>query len=264
LRQTAGLTREQVTEHTGINQATLYRIEVAKARPQARTLKALLDLYRVGQEQREALVLLLREAGQQKWLEPYQEGLPEQYNTLICFESEARSLWWYETTLVPGLLQTEDYARAVIKGMLPQATPEEVERRVEVRMHRQAALNKQVPLKIWAIVDEAVLRRRVDSPQTMRVQTTHLLESMDRPEVTLQVLPFDAGPHPAMLGAFTILRFDEPIASDIVYVEGLSGDLFLDDAPSVERYTSTFDYLRAIASSPTETKTILASLLRDA
>jgi transcriptional regulator with XRE-family HTH domain len=263
LRRDAGLTREAVTERTGINQVTLYRIEAAKARPQARTLRALLDLYGVDQKKREALVLLLREASQQNWLQPYQADLPEHYNAFIGFEVEARSLWTYQMTLVPGLLQIGDYARAVIKGMGPDLSSEEVERRVEARMHRQEVLIKEDAPRLWAVVDEAALRRQVGSPQVMRAQVAHLQEYMERPEVTLQVLPFDAGPHPAMLGAFVVLKFDEPVTSDIVYIEGLSGDLFLDDTPSIERYISTFDHLRAIASSPTTTRKILASLAKD-
>jgi len=257
------LTRDDVADRTGINQATLYRIETAKARPQARTLTALLELYEVDGEKREALVCLLREAGRQNWLQPYQAELPEEYNTFISFESEAHSLWTYQTTLIPGLLQTEDYARAVIKGLGPEISAGEVERRVETRMRRQEILDKEEPLRLWAIVDEAALRRLIGSPQIMRVQFEHLREVMDRPGVTLQALPFEAGPHPAMLGAFAILKFDEPIAPDIVYLEGISGDLFLDDVSSITRYADTFEQLRAISSSPVETSKILASLVEN-
>ncbi|NDU73566.1 helix-turn-helix domain-containing protein [Actinomadura sp. DSM 109109] len=264
LRQDAGLTREAITERTGINQVTLYRIESARARPQARTLKALLDLYDVEQKKREALVLLLREAGQPHWLQPYQEGLSEQYNAFIGFEAEARSLRNYQMSFVPGLLQTENYARAIIRGVLPQATSEEVEQRVEARLHRQALLDAEGAPSLWAIVDEAALRRQVGSSQTMRAQVARLREVMDRPQVTLQVLPLDAGPHPAMFGAFVILTFQEPVTSDIVYIEGLTGDLFLDDALRIERYSGTFDHLRALAASPASTRKLLDSVVKDA
>lgn len=260
IRTHASLSREYVTEQTSINQATLYRIETAKARPQLRTLNTLMDLYEVEPAKREALRTLLREASQQSWLQPHLAGLPERYNTFISFEEEARQFWTYEMTIVPGLLQTEDYARAVIKGMLPHATDEEIEQRVEARMRRQAVLLKDPPLKLWAIVDEAALRRQVGSAAVMKAQIEYLRTVADRPEVTLQVLSFDAGPHPAMLGAFVLLKFDEPIAPDIVYVEALAGDLILDDAPSIERYTSTFEHLRAAAASPAITMRLLATL----
>jgi Domain of unknown function (DUF5753) len=223
-------------------------------------LNSLLDLYEVEQVKRDALAVLLREANQQGWLRPFHAELPEHYNTFISFEAEARSLWTYEVTIVPGLLQTEDYARAVIKGMLPDATNGEVEQRVDARMRRQAVLAKDQPLKLWAIVDEAALRRQVGSPATMKAQIEHLRACVERPEVTLQVLPFDAGPHPAMLGAFVLLKFDEPVAPDIVYIEALGGDLFLDDEASIKRYASTFEHLRASAASATATEKILAGL----
>jgi transcriptional regulator with XRE-family HTH domain len=261
LRQKARLTREDIAERTGINQATLYRIETAKARPQSRTLTTLLDLYGVDPDKREALIALFRSAKQQNWLQPYQEGLPAEYNTFISFESEAKALWTYEMSLVPGLLQTENYARAVIRGMLPSASAEEVEHRVETRMRRQASvLDKENPPRLWAIVDEAALHREVGSADIMREQITHLQNAMERPEVNLQLLPFDAGAHPAMLGAFVILKFNEPVAPDIVYIEGILGDIFLDDATSIERYTDAFEHLRAIALRPTRTAEILASL----
>src|SRR5258708_7286752 len=161
LRQKAGLSREDVTEQTNINQATLYRIETARARPQVRTLNTLLELYGVDQARHDALLALLREANQQGWLQPFHAELPEHYNIFISFESEARALWTYEITLIPGLLQTEDYARAVIKGMLPDAPNGDVEQRVTARMQRQEVLSKEPPLKLWAIVDEAALRRQV-------------------------------------------------------------------------------------------------------
>lgn len=258
LRNESGLSRDDVQESTGINAATLYRIEMAKARPQPRTLKALLDLYGASDEKREGLSTLLRDAGQQTWLQPYQEDLPPEYNTLISFEAEAQQVWTYGMTIIPGLLQAEGYARHLIAGMLPDASDQEVERRVETRMRRQEVLSKKNPLKLWAIVDEAALRRPAGSSDDMRAQVDHLRKAMQRPEVTLQILPFDAGPHPAMLGAFDILKFAEAGLSDIIYLEGLTNDLFLDDAVSAQRYAETFDYLRAGAASPVQTDSFLA------
>lgn len=178
-------------------------------------------------------------------------------------EAEAQTLLTYSAILIPGLLQTEDYARAVIRGMLPELSSEEVERRVIARMDRQAALSKENPLRLWLVVDEAALRRQIGGPQVMRTQIKHLLESSERPEITLQVLPFEAGPHPAMLGEFIILKFEDPPAPDIVYIDGLAGDLFADDDSSIKRYATAFEHLRAIASSPSASREVLSSLIRN-
>jgi transcriptional regulator with XRE-family HTH domain len=259
LRTRANLNREEIAEQTGINPATLYKIEKAQARPQPRTLKALLDLYHVDEEKREALTKLLRDAGQQTWLQPYNEELSAEYNTLMSFEAEASSFWTYQQGIIPGLLQTEAHARAVIRGMAPAATTEEVERRVTTRMQRQGVLDH---LSLWAILDEAALRRQVGTPEEMREQITHLREANQRPGVTLQFHPFDAGPHPALLGSFVLLKFGEPELTDIVYIEGLTSDLFLDDEASVARYADTFEHLRAGAERPASTDAFLAELAR--
>lgn len=263
LRKNAGLSREDVEEQTGINKATLYRIETAKAKPQPRTLRTLLKLYKAPADKRDALLVLLREANRQGWLQPYQEDLSEQYNTLMGFEAEAQAVWTYGMTLIPGLLQTEAYARAVIKGMWPAATSEQVDRRVAARLHRQELLTKDQPLKLWAIVDEAALRRKVGSPAIMREQTERLRASLAEPVVTVQVLTFGAGAHPAMLGAFDILKFGEPISPDIVYLEGLTSDLFLDDETDIGQYADTFEHLRASSASQSETDKFLADVARE-
>ncbi len=262
LRKMADLSREAVAEQTGINKATLYRIETARARPQARTLKALLTLYEVDDVKCEELVVLLREANQQGWLQTFEGELPDRYSAFIGFESEARQLLTYETLLIPGLLQTEEYARAVIRGMLPQATDEEVEARVAARTQRQQVLDGD-QLRLWAVVDEAALRRSVGDAAVLRAQMEHLQKEAKRPNLTLQVLPFDAGPHPALLGAFVILKFGDIGAPDMVYIESEAGDLFLDDEPSVDRYNTTFEHLRATALSSAASMDFLSRYMRE-
>ena len=195
LRASSGLTRDEVVERTGINAVTMYRIEHARVRPQTRTLRTLLDLYGVDKEEQSELVGLLRDARERGWLHAYQSELPEQYMNFIGFEGEARSSWNYESLFVPGLLQTEDYARAVITGVLPFASRDEVERRVEVRMERQKVLRNENPLELWGIVDEAALRRQVGGQSVMRAQLRHLLEASELPHITFQVIPLDAGAH---------------------------------------------------------------------
>ena len=259
LRDTSGLTRETVIERTGINAATLYRIEHGRVRPQTRTLRTLLDLYGVDQEQQAELVALLRDARLRGWLHAYQSELPEHYTTYIGFEGEAHSVWDYESLFVPGLLQTEDYARAVIRGGLPNASRDEVERRVEVRMERQALLRNENPLNLWSIVDEAALRRQVGGPEVMQAQFQYLIEVSELPHVTFQVIPFDAGAHPGMPGSFILLQFGDAAIPDVIYVDTMAGELFLEEVADVRRYKLVFEHLRAVAASPEASLSLVTS-----
>jgi transcriptional regulator with XRE-family HTH domain len=260
LRASSGLTRDEVVERTGINAVTMYRIEHARVRPQTRTLRTLLDLYGVEKEQQAELVGWLRDARERGWLHAYQSELPEQYTTYIGFEGEAESAWDYESLFIPGLLQTEDYARAVITGVLPFASRDEVERRVEVRMERQEVLRSENPLQLWGIVDEAALRRQIGSPAIMRAQFRHLLEASELPNVTFQVIPFDAGAHAGMPGSFIVLQFTEEAIPDVIYIDSMAGDLFLEAESDVRRYKLIFEHLRAVSASPDASRSLLASL----
>ena len=263
LRAASGLTRDEVVERTGINVATMYRIEHARVRPQTRTLRTLLDLYGVEREQQGELVELLRDARERGWLHAYQSELPEQYMTFIGFEGEARSSWNYESLFVPGLLQTEDYARAVITGTLPFASREEVERRVEVRMERREVLRNENPLELWGIVDEAALRRQVGGPVVMRAQLRQLLEATELPNVTLQVIPFDAGAHAGMADSFVFLQFADEAIPDVVSVETMAGELFLEAESDIRRYRLVFEHLRAVAASPDASRSLIASIVAE-
>jgi transcriptional regulator with XRE-family HTH domain len=262
LRESSGMTREEVSKRTSINEATVYRLETARVqRPQKRTLAALLDLYDVTDPHRTELLELGREAEQQGWLQPYHAELPEEYTTYIGFEAEARSVNNYESLFVPGLLQTEDYARAVITGVLPMASEHEVEQRVQARIDRQRLLSKPDPLKLWAIVDEAALHRQVGGPNVMRAQLAHLMKAAAEPNVTLQVIPYSAGAHAGMPGSFILIGFPNPADPDVVYIDSLAGDLFLEKEVDLRRYRLLFEHLRAVASSPDHTTSMLATLL---
>jgi transcriptional regulator with XRE-family HTH domain len=261
LRASSGLTRETIVERTGINAATLYRIEHGRVRPQTRTLRTLLDLYGVDQEHQAELVGLLRDARQRGWLHAYQSELPEHYTTYIGFEGEAHSVWNYESLFVPGLLQTEGYARAVIRGGLPHASRDEVERRVEVRMERQAVLRNDNPLNLWSIVDEAALRRQVGGPEVMQAQFRHLMDASELPHVTFQVIPFGAGAHPGMPGSFILLQFGDAAIPDVIYVDTMAGELFLEEVADVRRYKLVFEHLRAVAASPEASLSLVTSAI---
>ncbi|RKF23878.1 helix-turn-helix domain-containing protein [Micromonospora globbae] len=252
LRTAAGLTREEVNEQTGINPATLYRIETARVRPQRRTLMAMLDKYGVTDEDRRSeLIALSRQAAQLGWLQAYESELPELYTTYISFEAEARSVRNYESLFVPGLLQTENYAHAVIRGVLPLATDLDVQARVDARMQRQESLRKTEPLRVWAILDEAVLHRQTGGAEVMAEQLEALARAADQPHVTLQVIPFTAGAHAGMPGSFVVMDFPDPADPALVYVDSMAGDLFLEREADVRRYATTFEHLRATALDPT-------------
>jgi len=214
--------------------------------------QSLLDKYGITDEgQRADLVALSRQATQLGWLQAYESELPEEYTAYISFEAEARSVRNYESLFVPGLLQTEDYARAVIRGVLPLATDDEVERRVEARMQRQDSIKKKNPLRLWAIVDEAVIHRRVGDADVMADQLRALLEAARLPHVTLQVIPFATGAHAGMPGSFAVMDFSDAADPALVYIESMAGELFLEREPEVRRYTLTFEHLQAAALDPT-------------
>jgi len=263
LREESQLTREDVTQRTGINEATLYRIETAKVRPQRRTLIGLLDLYEMVDPQRSEILALSKQADEQGWLRPYHADLPDQYTAYISFEAEARSVRNYESLFVPGLLQTEDYTRAMTKGVSPTATTKEVDQRVQARMERQGVLAKERPLELWAIVDEAALRRTVGGPKVMAAQLNHLLAMTEQPLVTLQVIPFGAGAHPGMPGSFVLMDFPDPDDPLIVYIDSMAGDLFLEAEADIRRYNEIFDHLRAQAKSPADSRALIATLVRE-
>lgn len=262
LRAAASLTREEVTERTGINGVTLYRIEKARARPQKRTLLALLELYAASETQRADLLAVQSGSHDQGWLRPYHSELPEEYTAYIGFETEARTVRNYESLFVPGLAQTERYARAVIKGVLPTASQTEVDQRVQARIERQAVLTKARPLQLWAIMDEAAVRRLVGGREVMHEQVRHLLQLAQEPNVTLQLIPFGTGAHAGMTGSFVHMDFPDAQDPELVYVDTPAGDLFLESEAEIRRYKSMFEHLQAVALGPGESADLLASVGR--
>ncbi|WP_433382304.1 helix-turn-helix domain-containing protein [Streptosporangium sp. CA-115845] len=262
LRQEAGLSQAEVTEKTDVNLATLHRIETAKTKPQLRTLNALLDAYGVTGSQRTDLVTLQKEAKQRGWLHGLEADLPDKYSAYIGLEAEAQQAINYESLFVPGLLQTEDYMRAMIRGVRPTVTDDEIEDRVAARMQRQALLEGDTPLHLWAILDQAALLRQVGGDSVMRAQLKHLAQQARRPHVTVQVIPFSAGAHPGMPGSFIVLKFaaDNP---DVIHIDSMAGDLFLEEETDIQRYNDMCEHLRAVALSPADTAALLASLHRD-
>jgi transcriptional regulator with XRE-family HTH domain len=260
LRSVAELTRERVSERTGINAVTLYRIETAHARPQLRTLKAMLDLYEMTDEQRASLVDLCKNATAQDWTIPYREELSAAYSAYLSFENEASALRTHQVLHLPGLLQTEDYARAAIQGGLPMATKDDIQIRAKARMTRQQVLAKENPVSLWAVVDEAALHRVIGGPPIMRAQLLHLANAIAEPHITFQVIPYRIGAHAGMAGQFTILEFADAEDADLVYIETIAGDLFAEKDKDIRNYRAMFENLVAVALSPTESATMVEDI----
>lgn len=262
LRVAADYTREKVEAETSINAATLYRIETARVRPQKRTLLALLDVYGVfDEDRRDDIIELSKAASPSEGRQRYDSDLLDTYQTYIGFESEASRVLNYESMYVPGLLQTERYARAVVEGASWSATAEHVERRVGTRMRRQQVLSKGNPLTFWAIMDEAVLRRVVGGPQVMTEQLGRLLDVGKEPNVTIQVLPFSAGVHPGMSGSFVVMEFAEAVDLPVVYADSAVGDQFVEDEADVQRHRAVFERLTAQALSPADSSKLIEASL---
>jgi transcriptional regulator with XRE-family HTH domain len=253
LRIECGLSMQEVAERMDLTAASVSRIETGRRGIRPRDLRAFLDLYEVPEHDREPLLALSREARQRGWWQNYGDVLPGEYATLIGLEAEATSTRTYQQTLVPGLLQTADYARSVIAATRPGDTPEEVERRVSVRMERQKRLTDDNPLELSVILGEGVLHQHVGTSQIITDQFKHLAEASSRPNIMVQILPYRAGAHQAMTGSFTIVGFPASSDLDVIYLENMSSGLYLEDTADVRRYVAVFDYLRAAALSPADT-----------
>ena len=255
LREKAGLTGEEVGTEIERSGSWVSRVETGRVGLRSRDLTDLLSLYKVDDPALAAQLLsLAREGKQRGWWSRFADTLTGPYATYIGFESEAAELLIYEAVLINGLLQTEDYARALFTdAAVPANTSEMIERKVKVRIERQQALTRVQPLKVWAILDESVLHRRFGGPGVQRAQLKHLAELTERPNVTIQVVPFDAGPHPGIIGSFTVVRFASVDDPEIVYIESLAGDVFA-EAEDAVLYKEVFDHLRAAALSPIDSR----------
>ncbi|QQQ81069.1 helix-turn-helix domain-containing protein [Saccharothrix sp. 6-C] len=260
LRDGTGLRREDVEERTGLHSTTLYRIETARARPQYRTLDMLLKLYEIPTDEQLRLKALYKQSAGEGWIQPWHESLREEYTTYISFERDAHGLRHYSAMFIPGLLQTEDYTRAVVRGISYAATPEQVEDRVRTRMERQAVLTKDRPIKLWAILDEAALHHEVGGRDVMRAQLDRLVEAATAPNVTIQVVPFSAGAHPGMPGEFIVMDFEDPLDHDLVHVDSQAGEIFLESDADITRFRSDFDHLVAVAKSPDDSAALIAEI----
>src|SRR6266511_924102 len=257
LRTQAGLTREQAAEAIRASAWKLHRLENGQVSFKERDIADLLALYGVTDaDQVTTLIDLAREANAPSWWSRYSDLLPPWVRAYIDLESAASLIRTYQDQLVPGLLQTEDYLRAVIAGAHLGDAAEDMER-------RQALLERTDGFLLWAVVEEAALRRPVGGPKVLRAQLERLIEATVLPTVTLQVLPLRVSTHAAMVGAFSILRFPEPDLPDVVYVEHLTSALYLDKRSDVDAYTAVMSRLEVVSAPPHQTVAFLSRILKE-
>jgi transcriptional regulator with XRE-family HTH domain len=251
LREDHSIKLEEVAESLGVAASTLSRIETGKAPTKSIYLTAMLDLYGVSDSsQRQILVDMAREGHRKGWWSVYDDVLPTGLGIYIGLEAEAASVRSFEGEVIHGLFQTPDYARAILREVQVRDTDEQVERLVDLRMKRQDVLERDPPLDVWLILDEAVIRRTIGGPEIMHGQLARLVEASKKPHVTLQVLPFSSGSHAGLRGSFSILEFPERADSDVAYVESVAGIIYLEKEREVRICAEAFDRLRAAALSP--------------
>jgi hypothetical protein len=257
------MNRKQVADHVGVAESTITKVENASSVAKPGDVALMLDLYGIVGEQREFLLTLSREARQRGWWHVYRGVIPPGFEVFVGLESEAAKLLRYDVELIPGLLQTGAYYEAYLSRARRGGDPEVIEAKVRFRLARQERLADPDGLQLWSIMNEACLRRSVGGRAVMKEQLRHLREAAEKPNITIQVLPFAAGAHPAMDGGFVIVEFPERADSNVVYIEGQTDSLYLEDADAVETYDGVFNLLRAMASSPEESLGMIAEAERN-
>jgi hypothetical protein len=264
LRETAGVSRDDAGYHIRASGSKISRLELGRVSFKERDVSDLLDLYSVGGEQKDQLVQLTREANATPWWQKYREVVPDWFQVYVGLEEAATLIRVYEVQFVPGLLQTEEYARAVVLQGSPGLSADEVDNRVSVRLGRQRLFAKEENApRLWAIVDEAALRRPMGGRDVLAGQVKRLMEAVGESNITLQVMPFKYGGHGAEGGAFTIMRFPEADLPDMVYMEYLTGAHYIDKPEEVEVYAAVMERLSVAGTSPEKTRDILADILKE-
>jgi transcriptional regulator with XRE-family HTH domain len=264
LREDHSIKLEEVAERLGVAASTLSRIETGKAPTKSVYLTAMLEMYGVTDPaQRQVLVDMAREGHRKGWWSVYDDVLPTGFGIYVGLEAEAAGLRAFEGEAVQGLFQTPDYARAILREVQVRDTDEQVERLVDLRMKRQEVLERNPPLDVWMILDEAVVRRTIGGPEVMRDQLARLVEEGKKPNVTLQVLPFETGSHAGLRGPFSILEFPERADADVAYVESVAGIIYLEKEREVRTCAEAFDRLRAAALSPGQSSDLIFEAAKD-
>jgi transcriptional regulator with XRE-family HTH domain len=263
LRNERGLTVEQLAEELLCSPSKVSRMETGQRGASARDIRDLARLYNLDEAQQQRLTDLAAEGKQHAWWQPL--GLPDSYSTYVGLESEASLIRDFGLGLVPGLLQTRDYARAVLHATVPHRSADQVEQRVEARMARQQRLSSAANRPAFhAIIDVSVLYRVVGGRDVMKGQLERLSEASRMRNVTVQVIPYEAGALPIANNKFIMLSFTSPELSDVVFIEGLSGDLYLDHSEDIKTYTTAFGELEQLAATPSDTQAIISAMLAEA
>lgn len=262
LRQAAGLTRAAAAKRVGVAASTITRLEKTPREPDPATVRRLLDAYGATAAEHDHLMDLARRAHERGWWEEYR-SISDDYQAYIGLESEADVIRNFESSVVPGLLQTEEYARALLVGRNPDMPSDLLEERVRARVERQARLlSGQRLRRLWVILDEALLRRQVGGREVIRAQLEHLLKAMQNPVITLQVLPFEAGAHPGA-GPFSIMTFGHPLDPEVVYCETPVGEAWVEDPAAVGVFKLRFERLIKAAASHDQTLSMITNAIGD-
>ena len=264
LREEAGITREAAGNAIRASHAKISRLELGRVGFKERDVIDLLALYRVTDEQVHATVMnLMRQANTRGWWQQHSDVLPTWFENYLRLEQVAKVIRTYQVQFVPGLIQNEEYARAVITHGHRARSDYEIDRRVQLRMDRQKMLHQPDAPHLWAVIDEAALTRPFGPPRVMRSQLQYLLDVNDSPNIDVQVLPFRSGAHSAAGGSFTLLRFAEPDLPDVVYLEQLTSAVYLDKRSDVEDYVMIMERVSVQADTPARSKTVLRRLLSE-
>jgi transcriptional regulator with XRE-family HTH domain len=253
LRENAELTIEQVAERLEVSDSKISRIENGQVSASPRDVRDMATLYGVSGQRLDNLMQLARETRERPWWQAYSD----MHLDFAAYEAEASRILQFAPLILPGLLQTRDYARAIIRAIRYDLAAEKIERRVEFRVKRQALLNEATPPTLWAVLDEGIIYRMIGDRRIMREQLRHLVETARLPQVTLQVLPFSAGAHAGLDGPFAIIQFHEPTDRDMVYLEHTGSEHYLDDPAAVALHASLFDHVRAAALKPDDSLKLL-------
>jgi hypothetical protein len=258
------VSHQQAADSIYASEWTIRRIEAGKGALKPLNIKSLLVTYGITDVREiDAFLGLARDASRPGWWHSYGDALPEWFKVAVGLEESASLIRAYQPQVVPGLLQTEAYVRAITAASFPAEQEEDSERRVALRLARQQLLRRPAPPEYWVVLEETVLRRPIGSPGVMRGQLEYLIECAAQPNITVQVLPFSAGWHPAMYGMFNIFRFPDDTIPDVVYSEGLTSAYYLNKPEETARYTEAIDRMAAQAATPDQTVTILREVLKE-
>lgn len=259
LREAAGISQNDAAEAIRASASKICRMELGKVRIKLTDVRDLLELYGVEQGARQYLGELCGEANEHGWWNSYSDSIPSWFRLYVGLEEAASVIVAYEVQFVPGLLQTAEYAAAIMSQGRPAMITEAARRRVALRMRRQRLLEGPNPPRVWIVIDEAVLRRLIGGQAVMRAQIEHLMMMAQQPHITLQVVPNQMSGYAAE-GAFSMLRFPDPELPNVVYIEHLTGALHIDRPEDVEEYRRVFDRLTVNAETPKMTMEILAKI----